>query len=102
MNVEIKRGSDNVFEDLGFSAREARHLMLRAKLLSALQQAIARKRIPQRKAARLLGISQPRVSNLLRGRIDLFSTDALVDLLARLGIEVQLSLKPTKKHGKVA
>lgn len=102
MKVEITRGSDNVFGDLGFSAREARHLMFRAKLLLALQQAVASRRIPQRQAARMLGISQPRVSNLLRGRIDLFSTDALIDLLARVGIEVQPFLKLKKKPGRVA
>ena len=94
--------SNNVFEDLGLSAREAEHLKVRADLLIALQEAIARRRIRQKEAARILRITQPRVSNLLAGRLDLFSTDALIDLLARLGIEVRLSLKPGKKPGRVA
>src|SRR5688572_11283418 len=96
------KASDNVFEDLGFSAREAGHLKVKADLLIALQEAIARRRIRQKEAARILRITQPRVSNLLAGRLDLFSTDALIDLLARLGIGVRLSLKPIKKPGRVA
>ena len=44
-------------------------------------------------AARTLGVTQPRVSDLLRGRIDLFSTDALIDMLARLGATVRLTVK---------
>lgn len=94
--------SNTVFGDLGFSSREAEHLKVRADLLIALQEAIARRRIRQKEAARILRITQPRVSNLLAGRLDLFSTDALIDLLARFGIEVRLSLKPGKKPGRVA
>ena len=87
---------ENVFEALGFSTGEAEHLMVRAELLLAVQQAIARRRLRQTEVARVLKVSQPRVSNLLSGRLDLFSTDALIDLLARLGIQVTLSLKPRK------
>ncbi|TKB67354.1 MAG: hypothetical protein E8D52_12285 [Nitrospira sp.] len=47
----------------------------------------------QRTAAKALGVTQPRVSDLLRGRIDLFSTDALIDMLARLGATVRLTVK---------
>ena len=102
MKPEKSRASANVFEDLGFSSGEARHLKVRADLLIALQEAIAQRRIRQSEAARILRITQPRVSNLLAGRLDLFSTDALIDLLARLGIEVRLSLKRRKKAGRVA
>ena len=76
MKSEKSRASDNVFEDLGFSAREAGHLKVKADLLIALQEVIARRRLRQKDAARILRITQPRVSNLLAGRLDLFSTDA--------------------------
>ena len=49
----------------------------------------------------MLQVTQPRVSDLLRGRIDLFSTDALIDMLARLGVGVRLVVKPMRP-GKVA
>ena len=96
------RASADAFEALGFSEREAEHLRVRAGLLLALQETIARKKLKQAEAARILGITQPRVSNLLGGRIDLFSTDAHIDFLARLGIGVRLSLHASKKSGRVA
>ncbi len=49
--------------------------------------------LKQKSAAKTLGVIQPRVSDLLRGRIDLFSTDALIDMLARLGATVRLTVK---------
>jgi predicted XRE-type DNA-binding protein len=45
-----------------------------------------------------LGVTQPRVSDLLRGRIDLFSTDSLIDMLARLDVQVRVVLKPTRRR----
>lgn len=58
-----------------------------------VQKLIASRRFKQKVAAKILGVTQPRVSDLLRGRIDLFSTDVLIDLLARLGAEVRLKVK---------
>jgi len=55
-----------------------------------LEKALRSLGLKQAQAAKLLGISQPRVSDLLRGRVDLFSADALIDMLARLGIKVRL------------
>ena len=54
---------------------------------------IASRRLTQKAAAKILGVTQPRVSDLLRGRIDLFSSDALIDILARLGAQVRLTVK---------
>ena len=92
----------NVFEALGFRADQSQHLLVRSQLLVALEQVLRKKEWSQAKAARLLGISQPRVSNLLAGRIDLFSTDALIELLARLGIGVRLTLGPLPKKRPAA
>jgi len=95
------RAGSSAFEALESSRHAAEHLRVRAELLVALQEAIARRDLKQVEAARILRITQPRVSNLLRGRIDLFSTDALIDLLACLGIGVRLKLEPGSR-GRVA
>ena len=100
--VKVTRSTGNVFRDLGFSPEEAEHLLVRADLLIQLQKSITSRRLKQREVAILLRITQPRVSDLLRGRIDLFSTDALIDMLARLGIRVRVSVKPFRRGRKVA
>jgi predicted XRE-type DNA-binding protein len=94
--------ASGVFHELGFRDPEAEHLGVRAELLLALQQAVVRRKLTQADAAKLLGITQPRVSNLLAGRLDLFSSDALIDLLARVGIGTRLLLRPVKSKGRVA
>ncbi len=93
--------SGNVFRDLGFSREEAVHLLVRAELLIQVQQAITSRGLQQAEVAKTLRVTQPRVSDLLRGRIDLFSTDALIDMLARLDVGVRLVVKPVKSR-KVA
>ena len=92
--LKITPSSGNVFRDLGFSREEAEHLLIRSDLMIAVQKALERRALKQTDAAKLLGVTQPRISDLLRGRIDLFSTDALIDMLARLGIRVRFVLSP--------
>ena len=96
--VRVTPSTGNVFRDLGFSNEESEHLLVRADLLIQLQKAIASKGLKQAEAARVLRVTQPRVSDLLRGRIDLFSTDALIDMLARLGVGVRLVVKSTRSR----
>jgi len=93
MKLKITPSTGNVFRDLGFRREEAEHLLVRADLMIQVQKLIASRRLKQRAAAKILGVTQPRVSDLLRGRIDLFSTDALIDMLARLGAQVRLTVK---------
>lgn len=90
MATRIRKSSGNVFRDAGFGAGEAAHLLIRADLMIQLERVLKQRRLTQVQAAKLLGISQPRVSDLVRGRIDLFSIDTLVDMLARLGVTVTL------------
>ena len=90
--LKITPSSGNVFRDLGFPREEAEHLLIRSDLMIALQKALERRQLKQAEAAKILGVTQPRVSDLLRGRIDLFSTDALIDMLARLDIRVRVVL----------
>ncbi len=96
MTERIRRSSGNVFKDLGFPAKEAAHLMIRADLTIQLTQILKERRLTQVRAARLLGVTQPRVSDLVRGRIDLFSIDSLVEMLARLGVSVTLQTRRSK------
>ena len=93
MKVKITPSTGNVFRDLGFGREEAEHFLVRADLMIQLQKLIASRRLKQKSAAKVLRVTQPRVSDLLRGRIDLFSTDALIDMLARLGARVRLIMK---------
>jgi len=91
MAIKTTKGSPNVFRDLGFSPVESEHLRVRAELMLALERLIARRRLTQAQAAKLLGVSQPRVNDLVRGRFHRFSIDALVDMLARAGVRVRLT-----------
>ena len=97
--VRMQRSSGNVFTDLGFPTEEAAHLLIRADLMIDINRLIKKRGLTQRAAAKVLGVTQPRVSALVRGRIDLFSIDALVEILARLGMTVTLT---TKRRARVA
>ena len=94
--VKLTRSSGNVFGDLGFSADEAEYLRVRAELMTSLQKVVTARGLKQAEAAKLLGVTQPRVSDLMRGRIDLFSIDTLIDMLARLGVRTKLVLQPRR------
>ncbi|HXH94743.1 MAG TPA: helix-turn-helix transcriptional regulator [Thermoanaerobaculia bacterium] len=95
--VRVTPSSGNVFRDLGFSPKEAEHLSVRADLLIQLQKVIVSQGLKQAEIAKILHVTQPRVSDLLRGRIDLFSTDTLLDMLASLGAIVRLVVKAPRK-----
>ena len=97
--VRVTPSTGNIFRDLGFSKEESEHLLVRADLLIQVQKAVASRGLKQAEAARVLRVTQPRVSDLLRGRIDLFSTDTLIDMLARLGVGVRLVIKTPRWQG---
>jgi predicted XRE-type DNA-binding protein len=86
----VTRSSGNVFEDLGFAPEEAAHLRLRASLMTELRREIGRRGWTQKNAAESLGVTQPRISDLMRGKIELFSIDTLVDMLGMVGRRVRL------------
>jgi len=102
MKLKMARSSGNVFRDVGFPDDEAEHLRVRADLLIQIQQALKVRGLTQAEAAKLLGVTQPRVSDLVRGRIDLFSVDSLIDMLARLGVRVKVVVISPKKRLQVA
>ena len=96
MTTKIRRSSGNVFADLGFPAEEAEHLRIRADLMIALSRVIQDRGLTQVKAAELFGVSQPRVSDLVRGKVDRFSIDTLIEMLGHAGVRVKVTAKPAR------
>lgn len=96
--VTITKGSGNVFADLGFSPAESRNLRIRSEMMTALRKFIEKEGLTQAEAAKRLKVSQPRISDLTRGKISRFSLDTLVNMLSYAGLEVDLRIKaPTRR-----
>jgi predicted XRE-type DNA-binding protein len=85
MRSQMTPSGGNVFRDLGFSEDEAAHLEVRSTLMFTIRKLIQDRQLTQAKAATLFGVTQPRISDLVRGHIEFFSIDSLVDMLARAG-----------------
>jgi predicted XRE-type DNA-binding protein len=94
MKTKITRSGDNVFSDLGFGDEEAAHLQIRSTLMIAIHNIIDERQLTQVDAAKLFGVTQPRISDLIRGKIGLFSIDMLVTMLARASVHVTVVLSP--------
>ncbi len=96
-DLTMTRGTGNVFADLGFDAEEARNLLLRSQTMMALEGWYRASGLTQARAAKELGITQPRLSQLLKGKISEFSLDALVNMAPRAGMRVGLTINPAPK-----
>ena len=90
MSEAVVNSSGNVFIDLGYSPDEAAVLQMRADLMADLRKFIKAKRLTQAKAAEILGVSQSRVSDLIRGKWERFSLEMLIILATRAGMHVSL------------
>ena len=88
-----KKRFSNVWDAIEDSPAMAENMKLRSELAMALQEHIARKKLTQAAAARLFGVSQPRVSDLVRGKLHLFALDALINMASAAGIRVELRIK---------
>ncbi len=89
--LKMTRGGGNVFLDVGFPTGEAENLLLRAQLMSRVRDAV--RGVSQREAAKRFGVTQPRLNDLLRGKIDKFSLDALVNMLGHAGMRVEMKVR---------
>lgn len=98
MTPRFRRSSGNVFRDLGFEPEEAEHLRVRAELMLELTKILEARGLTQAAAAKLFGVSQPRVSDLVRGKIGRFSIDGLVEMLGRAGVHVSLEVKKRRRR----
>jgi predicted XRE-type DNA-binding protein len=92
MAIKIRQSAGNVFRDLGFPSEEAENLKVRADLMIQISKLIRSRRLTQAQAAALFGVTQPRVSDLVRGKIERFSIDTLVAMLGYAGVQVQFTL----------
>jgi predicted XRE-type DNA-binding protein len=90
MSEGVLNSSGDAFLDLGFSPEKAAILQMRADLMANLRKVIKARKLTQAKAAKLLGVSQSRVSDLVRGKWEKFSLEMLITLATRAGIRVHL------------
>ena len=91
-STKMTKSSGNAFIDLGFPPEEATILAMRADVMGRLRLLIEKKGWTQAQAAQTLGVSQSRVSDLVRGKWDKFSLDMLISLATRAGMRVQLRM----------
>lgn len=98
-NIEYREGSQNIFEDIDLCDPE--EAMAKARIALKIYEIIKKKRLTQAKAAKILKISQPKVSLLLRGYLTDFSLERLLRFLNDLGQNVYISIAPASRgaHG---
>ncbi len=90
MKERVTKSSGNVFLDLGFPPEEVAILQMRAEIMADLRKFIKTKKLTQAKAAGILGVSQSRVSDLIRGKWEKFSLEMLIALATRAGMRISL------------
>ena len=96
--IIITPSSGNVFADLGLP--DAEDMLAKANLALHIRRAIEARKLTQAQAANLLGIDQPKVSLIVNGRLDGFSTDRLLRFLNDLGCDVQISVSAPHPDGR--
>jgi predicted XRE-type DNA-binding protein len=83
----------SVWDAIEDTPAQAENMKLRSFLMMSLKRHIERKGLSQAEAAKLLGVTQPRISDLMRGKIDLFAIDTLVNMLASAGLHVEMKIR---------
>jgi predicted XRE-type DNA-binding protein len=82
----------NLFADLGIEPVEAESLFVRSELMLSILDIMEERKLKQRQAAALFGVSQPRISDIKRGKMEAFTIDSLVDMLAHAGMRVKVEV----------
>lgn len=95
---ESYESSGNVFADLGIENPE--EVLAKAELARQIEKLIKKKRYTQKQAAKILGIDQPKISALIRGRLRSFSLERLIHFLNELGQDVSIMISPSKTHSE--
>ena len=88
----VTKSSGNVFADLGFPAEEAENMRVRTDLMIAIKALIKENGWTQKEAARHFGVSQPRISEIWQGKIERFTVDKLINMLAHIGRQVSVEV----------
>lgn len=91
---------DSVWDALEDTPQQAASMRTRSELMMALQEWVKAEELTQAGAAGLFGVTQPRVSDLMRGRINLFSTDTLIDMAATAGLSPHITIKKSSATKK--
>ena len=91
--LKITSGSGNVFQDIGFAPEEAENLKLRSDLMMRIEDSYKKSGATQATAAKTLGLTTPRFNALLKGKINLFSLDALVNIAVRAGLRIEMRVR---------
>ena len=94
--VEVHRGSGNVFADLGLA--DAEKLKIKTGLVVEIRKAMRSRGLTQQEAAKLIGITQPKVSDMMRGDFSNLSERKLMDCLTRLGYDIEIKVRPAKSE----
>lgn len=89
-DMKTHETTGSIFDDLGFTEAEAENLKIRATLMRAIEHYIQTHGLTQTDAAKKFDVSQPRLSDLLRGHMDKFTIDMLVNMLAKVHVTVSL------------
>jgi predicted XRE-type DNA-binding protein len=92
----IDRGSGNVFADLGIPNPDL--ALAKAELVRRIRELLAERKLTQAEAAELLGLDQPKMSALVRGRVEGYTIDRLLRFLTALGQRVEITVRPNTKH----
>lgn len=92
--VEVHRGSGNVFADLGLA--DAEKLKIKAGLVIEIRKAMRSQGLTQQEAAKRMGVTQPKVSDMMRGDFSNLSERKLMDCLIRLGYDIEIHVRPAK------
>jgi predicted XRE-type DNA-binding protein len=93
--IEIEAGSGNVFADLGLP--DAEKLKIKSGLVIEITQAVRKLALTQQEAAKRMGITQPKVSEMMRGNFSNLSERKLMDCLNRLGYDIEIKVKPASE-----
>ena len=88
----ITSSDRNIFKELGFSEREATKLKIKAQLMCSISEWIKDKELKQEEASQVLHVSRPRVSDVMCGKSEKFTIDALIDMLEKTGKHVTLQV----------
>ena len=89
----MKETSKNIFEEIGFSRGESLSLLRKAELFDEIRSRVGHLDMTQAKIAKLLGIGQPRVSDIVKGKMSVFSIEMLLEFLDKLGGSVSWKFK---------
>ncbi|MFZ4537677.1 helix-turn-helix domain-containing protein [Propionivibrio sp.] len=97
--TQIEQGSINVYADLGIG--DAEDMLVKAQLATKIGEIIKRRKLTQIQAAEMLGIPQPKLSNMLRGQFRGISETKMIDCLTRLGRNVEIVVKSASRSKAV-